>query len=172
MTLIYLMLIWLLAFLFTLPIILSVELISFDDVNSCDSNWTEATFNSFFVIKFFVAFIIPSTIILFSSIKLVTFLIKSKKMSNLKSKDSEDIKLVDINSEYSSKNINSKLLDSSTRLKRTLKKPIPNQISNGIKKKAIKIVLSIVLLFFIQFGPLWVLIYFFSSLILFRSHII
>jgi len=93
-------------------------------------------------------------------------------MSNLKSKDSEDIKLVDINSEYSSKNINSKLLDSSTRLKRTLKKPIPNQVSNGIKKKAIKIVLSIVLLFFIQFGPLWVLIYFFSSLILFRSHII
>ena len=82
--------IWLFAFMFSLPLVFSFEpSISADGSSSCASSWTEQTVTAFFATKYLFIFIVPFIIILVSSIKLVSFLVKWKKKM-IKSKTSKN----------------------------------------------------------------------------------
>jgi hypothetical protein len=139
------MIIWIFAFLFSLPIVLSIDLVELvDDSFSCETTWNEVEMNSFFLIKFIVIFILPFTVILYSSIRLLIFLNEQK---NSYVCQAPNIQLNDL----AINNLNEttrKIKNDETKPLNLVKK-LKSQ-SQIVKIKAIKIVLSIVLLFFLQ----------------------
>ena len=55
----YIIIIWIFAILFSLPMVLSFETgVSIDGSFMCDTKWTESELNSFFIIKYLFIFII------------------------------------------------------------------------------------------------------------------
>lgn len=178
----YSILIWLFAFFFGMPMITSVELKYFsDNTYTCDSHWSHLKLNTFFCIKFILVFLVPFTIILFSSVKLLIFLIKWNRTSKLASKNASKLsrhnETVEINlnmkldsnilsvSKSSDKNfvrnsiisMRSSILKQNHRKQQSEKRSQRMKIkTKEIRIKAIRIVLSIVLLFLIQWIPLWV----------------
>ena len=86
-TILCLLVIWLIGFLFSLPMVLSFESnVSNDGAYSCESNWTDRQVNGFFIIKYVFIFLIPFIAIVVSSVKLLLFLNKwRKKFSKFKS---------------------------------------------------------------------------------------
>ena len=186
----YMASVWLFAFLFSLPIVMSIELVQLvDNSFMCETNWSEFKMNTFFTIKF----ILPFTIIFMSSVKLLIFLIKHKNSAASKSVACQKITVLqtekiistrvrnslDMKSNNSNNNMtlsvknrfnvsksfdnlgpllrrssdvfeinnhkNKKITDSKKNYRINLKSQ-----SKAIKTKAIKIVLSIVSLFIIQ----------------------
>lgn len=126
---IYMGVIWFLALLFSIPMVMSIKAEkSLDDSYTCDTYWTVYQLNLFFFIKFVFSFIVPLIIILFSSTKLLIFLKKWKKNSSNKSSNETSV----------------------------LTRNKSKKIKNPMRDKAIRIVLSIVLLFIVQWVPLWV----------------
>ena len=81
-----LIVIWLFAVVFSLPIVLSFESnILHNGSFTCEMTWTDQKTNAFFIVKYLLIFIVPFTIILVSSTKLLIFLVKwQRKMSNSK----------------------------------------------------------------------------------------
>lgn len=138
--LVYLIILWIVAIMFSLPMVLSTKIeIAPDYTYTCDTKWSEKELNMFFIVKFVISFIIPFTIITFSSTKLLIFLKKWKKSNPAAEPTSQRA------------SVNEKsLLDRSR-----IKKPANKTRKNQMREKAIKIVLSIVLLFFLQWTPLW-----------------
>lgn len=162
----YIIIIWIFAILFSLPMVLSFETgVSIDGSFMCDTKWTESELNSFFIIKYLFIFIIPFAIILVSSIKLLIFLVKWKNKSGVFLRNKAEEIMTRSNkattsafvSKYSQSVVND---DSPTILRRSAKftkrKGKQKAKSRQIRDKAIKIVLSIILLFFLQWTPLWV----------------
>ncbi|CAF0924664.1 unnamed protein product [Brachionus calyciflorus] len=76
---IYSILVWMFALCFTLPIIFSIQLKKNDEFYNCESDWEDSTLKLFFIIKLFLIFIIPYTVIIISSFKLLKFLNDWKK---------------------------------------------------------------------------------------------
>jgi hypothetical protein len=124
---VYLTFIWSIGFVFTLPLMSKIKLNT-----SCELNINETESIVLFWFKFSVIFLIPFCIILFSSIKLVVFLRGNQKNQTVRIK-------------YTKRRY--ALESDSTILM------ISNQ--NKYRTKAIRIVLSIVLMFIIQWLPLW-----------------
>jgi len=127
----YLAIIWFIGIIFSLPLILNIHLgKSAEDNYTCELNIDETKKNILFIAKFIFIFLMPFTIILFSSVKLILFLKNKKKnsvslkFSKRKSLQGEKILIVKTN-------------------------------GRNHHKKAIKIVLSIVFMFIIQWLPLW-----------------
>jgi hypothetical protein len=185
---IYMGCVWLFAFLFSLPIVISIELVQLaDNSYMCETNWTEVTMNSFFSIKFVCIFILPFTIILFTSVKLLVFITKQKNALACQKKTllmAENIALNSVKKDLEKKtssNTNvtvavvnrvntlkgSKNLRTNSNIKEMINKRINKKRndsrkkrrlrshSKAIKMKAIKIVLSIVFLFIIQWYDLF-----------------
>lgn len=138
-----LILVWILGLLFSLSIVFSIELYkSIDDAYSCESQWNDKTLNLFFFIKFILIFFVPFSIIVFSSVKLLFFLKKWKRetMSRL---------------HFRVRNSNVPSDTSVLGIKNEAKHFVYKVKKNAVREKAINIVLSIVLLFVIQWTPLW-----------------
>ena len=135
--------IWLLGFMFSLPALFSLTLDeSIDGSYACGSKWGEEQANYFFLIKFIFIFIIPLAIILVSSFKLLLFLKKSKNKLNL----SEQYTVV--------KKHNLGLNRSKNKIKQG-RVSIYKHKKRNVQKRAVKMVLSIVVLFVIQWTPIW-----------------
>lgn len=82
---IYLILVWLFAILFSMPMVFSIRIESLSNSTViCTSNWSEEQINIFFAIKFVFMFIFPYSIITISSVKLLLFLNKWKQNSLLR----------------------------------------------------------------------------------------
>lgn len=130
---IYLMLVWFTSFAFYAPIVSSIDAVvtSSNDI-TCETNWSQTELNSYFTIKFLFSFIIPFTLIFYSSLKIVLCL----KQCNAISRNHNLITEAQMSENYKTFHSN--------KTKIFLK-----------GHKAIKIVLSIVVLFFIQWTPLW-----------------
>ncbi len=120
---IYLTIIWLIGIIFSLPLLLNIYLgKSMDDTYTCELNIDETKQDIILILRFFLIFILPFSIILTSSVKLIIFL-KKNSFSNRRRSNSNE------------KESNSK--------------------ANSVHQKAIKIVLSIVFMFIVQWLPLW-----------------
>ncbi len=214
---IYLIMVWIFAILFSMPMVFSIRLENLSNSTViCTSNWTEEQINIFFAIKFLFMFIIPYSLITVSSVKLLLFLNKWKKknlLRNLKQmtamktlmkyttnaksqpnnnqnqNQSNEIgnlneikKLNDPNNnsnKYGLNNENNNKLKKKvtqflhptiayvpTKRESEQKIEITMRINsfnsgaskqNRIRRKASRIVLLIILLFFIQWIPLWIL---------------
>ncbi len=179
MTIIYLIIVWLSAFFFSLPMILSFESNISEGSYSCDTSWNDATLNKFFIIKYVFIFIVPFSIILLSSCKLLVFLnnwrrkktlIKLKKskesMRLLYKSSSKKAQSVSVKNLSENKSTEKSLFEvsvfrteinpgetqgNSTSFRSNVTRPCKRKVkSKIIRNKAIKIVLCIVLLFFIQ----------------------
>ena len=182
MTIFYLAIVWLSALLFSLPMILSFESnISVEGSYSCDTTWSDKTLNNFFIVKYIFMFIVPFSIILVSSSKLLIFLNnwKRKRMQNKKKRNKESKRFLfrssckkTVSSSMKNSNETKYVVEKSLFEVSTFKTEI-NQCdtqdnstsfririqatkrkvkSKMIRNKAIKIVLCIVLLFFIQWS--------------------
>jgi len=136
--LIYLTLIWSIGILFSLPLLFHIEFGKEidDDKYSCGLYIDDSKYFILLSIRFVLIFLLPFTIILISSIKLILYV--KKNNSVLKSKRT----LI------------------SERKKTTIRAK-----NKRIKQKAIKIVLSIVLMFLIQWLPYRICIYMFFKII-------
>ena len=133
----YLTLVWCVAFSFYMPIISSIKATkSLSGAAMCETTWLQSEINNYFIIKFVLSFIIPFSIILFSSVKLVICL---REWHQISKRNQIKKCLTDSNTgdNYS-----------------TFKRKKTKIFAKG--HKAIKIVLSIVFLFVIQWTPLWV----------------
>lgn len=193
---VYIVFLWLFAIGFTMPLVMSVDSKSESLMINCNSNWPEETIKYYFLAKFFLIFFIPYLILIISSAKLLIFLNQWKKrlnetlIFNAKKNDSIKLKRMKQNKllkiEFRSIKgydlvVSNEALsnadDSSYRLNRLTSKQSEiefgrkNSIINGIflnsiRKKAIRLVLSIVFIFLIQWSPLWVFQFFnlFSSI--------
>lgn len=118
---IYISIIWLIGILFSLPLLSHIKLDkSKNDKYSCELDINENKHNIILILRFLFIFLLPFTIILISSIKLIIFL---KKKTISITTESESIVF------------------------------IPKKHHNPIHRKAIKLVLSIVLMFLIQWLP-------------------
>ncbi len=135
---IYISIIWLIGILISLPLLNHIKLSkSNNDTYSCELDINENKHNIILILRFVLIFLIPFTIILVSSIKLIVFLRKRTTASIiLKEKSSKISKKKSLVVVYSSNKY------------------------NHIQRKAIKIVLSIVLMFLIQWLPFRIGIYF------------
>jgi uncharacterized membrane protein (Fun14 family) len=123
---IYLTIIWLIGIIFSLPLLLNIYLgKSMDDTYTCELNIDETKQDIILILRFFLIFILPFSIILTSSVKLILFLKKNSFLTRTGSKSNE-------------KESKSLILK-----------------ANPVHQKAIKIVLSIVFMFIIQWLPLW-----------------
>lgn len=186
-TFFYILFVWLFAIIFALPMVTSVKAIKFNKGLgfTCESTWNDLQLNIFFVTKYIFLFIIPFTIILLSSLKLVIFLnvwkkrlFKFKKINKFESstkfeltsrnndpnlqEKSAEMRLIDQVKSYDAINTESSairrrsdffIIDQESKKKNL---NLSQKRSKTIRLKAIKIVLSIVLLFFLQWTPLWV----------------
>lgn len=147
----YLVCVWIFAFLFSLPMILSIELHeSINDTNICDTNWNHLTLNVFFAVKFIFIFIVPFSIILISSIKLLLFLQQWRRL-----RLSPTSKQTTLNVLLRQTTRTDQDASNEVKLKR-VRNSIKRKSKIDIRKKAIHIVLSIVVLFIIQWTPLWI----------------
>ena len=86
LTIFCLALIWLGALLISLPIVLSFEsIIAHNSSKSCQTTWTDLQISIYSIVTYIFIFIVPFTIILVSSVRLLKFLIEwQKKMSTNK----------------------------------------------------------------------------------------
>lgn len=163
-TLFNITLIWLISFICSLPIILSVKesVSGIDGSFVCDSSLNSEEFNLFLVIKYFISFFLPYLIILIFSRKL--FIHLNNSTSNIKKKTliyKNNIKKLNFNT-LSYDSIQFEL------------EQCELEISN--RSKEIKIILLVVVLFFVQWTPLWIFELLFKSIdsefILNNSHLI
>lgn len=134
---IYISIIWLIGVLISLPLLNHIKLSKAKNhTYSCELDINENKHNIIIILRFILIFLIPFTIILISSIKLIVFLRKRTTPSMiLKEKTSI------------------------TSRKKSLVVVSSNKY-NQIQRKAINIVLSIVLMFLIQWLPFRIGIYF------------
>ena len=77
----YLVMIWLGAISFSQSFIHSIKIVKFaEEVETCDTTWTETKLNIFFAFKFLINFILPFSVILVSSAKLIICLREFSQM--------------------------------------------------------------------------------------------
>ena len=133
-------LVWIAGVLFSMPGLLSIKLHkSIDGSYMCSSSWSEKKANNFLLIKFFFIFVIPIFIITVSSVKILIFLRDSRRLLNL-GQTSTVIR-------YSHSNNNIPNGQETVKILKLRK--------NNVQKKATKIVFLIVILFLIQWTPIW-----------------
>ena len=131
--------IWIAGFIFSLPGLLSIKIDqSVKGAYACGSYWNEHKANKFFIIKFVFIFVIPIFVVLISSVKLLMFLRENRKVLYLSQK-STIIKYTSSNNESGRKE----------------KVSILNSKINDVQKKAVNMILIIVILFLIQWTPIW-----------------
>jgi hypothetical protein len=160
-TLIYLLFVWLVAIFFSLPFIDSLEH-DFPNNITCNTNWSDFSLNIFFAIKFIFIFLLPYTLISISSIKLLSFLNKwrrridkqKKKTRNLLNKMDRNSKLLNDESFVPDHSSNDKKKSKS--FKKNSYNASKSNLHSKIQRKSSRTVLLIVLLFFIQWMPLWI----------------
>ena len=134
---IYISIIWLIGVLISLPLLNHIKLSKAKNhTYSCELDINENKHNIIIILRFILIFLIPFTIILISSIKLIVFL-RKKTTASMILKEKTSI----------------------TSRKKSLIVVSSNKY-NQIQRKAIKIVLSIVLMFLIQWLPFRIGIYF------------
>ena len=127
---VYISIIWLISILFSLPLLNHIKLgISYDYIYSCELNINENNHDILLILRFVLIFLIPFIIILVCSIKLIVFIKKKKTLNTIVIK----------NTNITEKN--------GSRVLITIKQ------SNPKKRKSIKIVLSIVFMFAVQWLP-------------------
>ena len=141
----YLLLLWSLSVVFSLPMVLSIQINS----SSCDTNWNDFELNVYFTIKYLFSFIIPFMIISYSSLRLLLYLKECNRNSQRRLHRTLNRKVCEPNEQSDEKTFSNQINTSqSVRVRHKTK-------SYSIRHKAIRIVLSIVILFFIQWTPLW-----------------
>ncbi len=159
--LIYLIIIWLVGILFSLPFLLNIQLgKSTDETYACELGIDEKQMNILLFIKFILMFFIPFTIILLSSVKLIIFIqkksflrikvIKRKAKFNLKD---EKIELIE---QYISESTS--LIEKTSEQRNSITSQ--PSLKSKVHRKAIKMVLLIVFIFVIQWLPFWTSIIF------------
>ena len=127
---IYITIIWLISIFFSLTLSNHIELRKFSDyIYSCELNINENNHDILLILRFVLIFLIPFIIILVCSIKLIVFIKKKKTLNTIVIK----------NTNITEKN--------GSRVLITIKQ------SNPKKRKSIKIVLSIVFMFAVQWLP-------------------
>lgn len=133
---VYITIIWLMSILFSLPLLNHIELRKFGDyIYSCELNINETKHEIILILRFVLIFLIPFIIILVCSIKLIIFIKKKPSINTIV------IKNTNITEQNGS------------RVLITIKQPNPKQ------RKSIKIVLSIVFMFAVQWLPYRISIY-------------
>lgn len=194
----YIIFSWFIAFVFTIPFVLSVYSHKNGTSDSCHSLWDETSINTYFFLKFFFIFLIPYLIIIISSIKILLFLNEWKKRiskTNEGSRKSVASLIIKSNSTFlnsislsrlASHSVDTRLTDISTieNDKKLVKHSIKNSdhkntYINGayltsVRKKAVRLVLAIIFVFLIQWLPFWIFQFFilFSSLNIRNIHFI
>lgn len=78
----YSILVWAFALCFSLPLIMSIQLKKYDQNFICQSSWDDSILRIFFILKLFLIFILPYSVITISSYKLLKFLNNWKKRFN------------------------------------------------------------------------------------------
>lgn len=140
---VFLVLTWIIAILFSMPLVSSIRLEELQNNSfTCETDWTENKMNGFFIVKFVLVFALPFSIICFSSIKLLIFLKQSKILN-------QSINSTPVNRVKSKKDCMKTIRKQDT-IKRDKK---TKRIR--VRKKAINTVLSIVAVFLAQWFPLW-----------------
>lgn len=167
-TIVYSLLIWLFSLAFTLPFVISISLFKHGHLYSCHSNWNDSTLKVYFTFKFSATFIVPYSIILICSMQVLIFLIKWKIRSTNMSSELMLIKspkqrqgcfgfrkLCDRikNSKYESVMKFDATNNQTVCLRQFTRK---RGYLNSVRRKAIRLVLFIVLIFVIQWSPLWI----------------
>lgn len=201
---VYSIIIWVLATCFTLPIVISIKLVTHGEISICQSDWHDSTLRIFFIAKFLTFFIIPYSVIIASSSKLLLFLNEWKKRFNRmnnknkgriiidqkslvklkirnqieKSSDSTTIQTELFSLRSDLINEKTSILEKKTRRERVRNYFNSNFVSrqfllenrqeeavfkgkkdgfvNVVRRKAIRLVLSIIFLFLIQWLPFWI----------------
>ena len=76
----YILFTWSMAFMFSFPMIASMQLVNHDGIFSCDTTWSDSHLKIFFIAKLIIIFFIPYAFIMFSSVKLLIFLNRWRTM--------------------------------------------------------------------------------------------
>jgi hypothetical protein len=189
---VFMFIVWSMAIIFSMPMIMSIQLDTFFGTTTCHSKWSDILIELFFSFKFLFIFLIPYAVIIISSIKLLIFLHKWRA-SILSRKSLSKIETV-----YSQISpLNTSNLDTSSRRKGSispncldlrryirifihlkdlmgLDKCFPNKSirssavltqvdrnptylqSDLVRYKASRLVMVIVILFLVQWSPLWI----------------
>ena len=96
-TLVYILVLWVSAICFSLPLVFSISVFKFKKMATCKSNWETGEENHlirrYFIVKFILFFIFPYSLISVSSVRLLLFLNRWKKfLPEKSSKRHEDVK--------------------------------------------------------------------------------
>ena len=180
-TLIYLALIWIVSLLFPLPYTLSLNQ-SLENGVVCYSVWKESYTNFYFGMEFLLIFLLPYAFIVIASVKLLIFLQKWQKTTShyfslsvllnrtakrFSKSPSINKREADNNSTRSNANEDTRILGDvapvksvkRSKSKKSMQKSGTTRPSinnrNKIQRKSTRTVLMIVLLFVIQWMPIW-----------------
>ena len=158
-TFIYLFLIWSLTLAFALPFTLSLSQNPSSEEVTCDSNWNEISINLFFGLEFVFIFLLPYTLIIIASLKLIRFLRNwfKKHNKNLKGlicfSQATQIPLIEmLNSKTVSTSVEAgNLVSNKRRVQTTTSKRVK------IQRISTRIVIMIVFCYLVQWMPIWLL---------------
>jgi hypothetical protein len=89
--LIYIGLIWLVAGIFITPLLFSMRLASYKNTHSCASEWSDVSHSIYFVFKCVLIFIVPYTVIVMNSVKLLCYLNKWSMTLNRSSTSKREV---------------------------------------------------------------------------------
>ncbi|CAF0749774.1 unnamed protein product, partial [Brachionus calyciflorus] len=163
-TFLYLFILWSLAITYIIPFVISIDLFHEGSTDVCNSKWSDKSLRYYFLIKFLTMFLVPFSIILWCSVKILIFLLKWKINSNCKSRSIFSMilnsspnhemckQLIKIEHNEDRNNYQTLVCNISVRTKK-----IKISYLNSIRRKAICLVMLIVVVFLIQWSPLWVL---------------
>ena len=226
---VFLFILWIVAILFPLPMILSVQLVIENETTACRSTWNDQNLKVFFIVQFIFTFLFPFITITISSTRLLMFFRKWRKNSikrRIKFADKTIGKVREQGKKYGTVNAGSGILKADNltintsnnlssiskietvsnienmgnspiiqpkivstnkrveirqkksslvmlfssimnilqlcKISRTKKTPYPKnrRFKRSIRKKASRLVMIIILTFFIQWVPLWILNFF------------
>ena len=134
---------------------------STDETYACELGIDEKQMNILLFIKFILMFFIPFTIILLSSIKLIIFVQKNSflriKVIRRKAKFNIKDEKIELIEQYNS--------ESTSLIEKRNSITSQPSLKSKVHRKAIKMVLSIVFMFVIQWLPFWTSIIFFKELL-------
>ena len=153
---IYMFLIWSLTLAFALPFTLSLRQNQSAEEVTCDSNWNEISINLFFSLEFVFIFLLPYTLIIIASLKLIRFLRNWFKKHNRNFKGLSQATQIPLVEMQQSRTVSN---SAETWNLMSNKRRVQSTKSNRVKiqRKSTRIVMMIVVFYMVQWMPIWLL---------------